>query len=141
MKQSNTVESYRQFIVDIADYLKDKRYVEINGKKLLTIYKPQDVPDCKNTLQYWRDYCEKHNVGELYIVGCWTSDQSDDFIAQGFDAISEFQPGAILGYCDNINKKLPFVNENFSGAVYSYKEIVENKIYRKNFSKKKCIIL
>ena len=137
MKQSNTVESYRQFIVDIADYLKDKRYVEINGKKLLTIYKPQDVPDCKNTLQYWRDYCEKHDVGELYIVGCWTSDQSDDFIAKGFDAISEFQPGAILGYCDNINKKLPFVNENFSGAVYSYKEIVENKIYRKNFSKKK----
>ena len=55
MKQSSTVESYRRFIVDIARYLKDKRYVQINGKKLLTVYKPQDVPDCKNTLQYWRE--------------------------------------------------------------------------------------
>ena len=137
MKQSHTVESYRQFIVDIAKYLKDSRYVEVNGKKLLTIYRPQDVPDCKNTLQYWREYCEKNGVGELYIVGCWTSYQSENFIAKGFDAISEFQPGAILGYCDNINKKLPFINKEFAGAVYSYKEIVENKVYRKNFSKEK----
>lgn len=135
MKQSSTVESYRRFIVDIARYLKDKRYVQINGKKLLTVYKPQDVPDCKNTLQYWREYCKETGIGELYIVGCWTSDQSEDFIAKGFDAISEFQPGSIYNYSANINKRLPFVNENFSGAVYSYREIVENKIYQKNFSK------
>ena len=98
MKQSSTVESYRRFIVDIARYLKDKRYVQINGKKLLTVYKPQDVPDCKNTLQYWREYCKETGIGELYIVGCWTSDQSEDFIAKGFDAISEFQPGSIYNY-------------------------------------------
>ena len=137
MKQSQTVESYRQFIVDIAPYLKDKRYVEVNGKKLLTIYKPQDVPDCKNTLQYWRDYCKENGVGDLYIIGCWTSDQSEDFIEKGFDAISEFQPGAILGYCNNMNENLSFVNKKFSGAVYDYKYIVENRIYKKNFPKEK----
>lgn len=137
MKQNHTVESYKKFIVDITRYLRDKRYMEINGKKLLMVYKPQDVPDCKNILKYWREYCKDEGIGDLYIIGCWTSDQKEDFISKGFDAVAEFQPGAILSYCEKINATIPFVNEDFSGAIYSYKDIVENKIYQKNFSKEK----
>jgi len=137
MKQNHTVESYKQFIVDITKYFRDKRYMEINGKKLLIVYKPQDVPDCKKILEYWREYCKIEGLGDLYIIGCWTSDQREDFISKGFDAIAEFQPGAILNYCKKINATIPFVNEDFSGAIYSYKDVIENKIYQKNFSKEK----
>ena len=40
MKQSTTEESYRNFIKDAVRYLQDSRYIEIQGAKLLIIYKP-----------------------------------------------------------------------------------------------------
>ncbi|WP_276836121.1 glycoside hydrolase family 99-like domain-containing protein [Megasphaera stantonii] len=137
MKQNHTVDSYFRFIEDIAKYLKDDRYVMIDGKKLLIVYKPQNIPDCNIVLNYWREYCKKMDIGNLYLVGCWTSDQSADFISYGFDAIAEFQPGSIMKYCVKKNQTVPFVNKNFSGVVYSYKDIIDNAIYKKNFVKKK----
>lgn len=133
MKQNKTTESYKTFIHDAFPYLADNRYFTVKGKKVLQVYKPQDVPDCEKILEYWRSYCLQKGIGELYIIGCWTCDNSEEnFIAKGFDAVSEFQPGAAYGYMKNINKKLPFVSENFNGAVYSYEELVNNQIYKKN---------
>lgn len=137
MKQNDTVESYKNFIIDIEKYFRDSRYMEINRKKILIVYKPQNVPDCKHMLEYWREYCKNKGVGDLYIIGCWTSDQKEDFLSKGFDAVAEFQPGSIVDYCEKINKKIPFVNEDFSGAIYSYADVVKKKIYQKNFLKKK----
>ena len=45
MNQSETVESYRNFIKDAVKYLQDDRYITVQGKKLLIVYKPQSVPD------------------------------------------------------------------------------------------------
>lgn len=137
MKQNTSIESYKNFIGDVIKYLKDKRYMTINHKKVLLIYKPQEIPDCKNTIHYWREFCRNNGVGEIYIIGCWTSNQNRNFINDGFDAVSEFQPGAILPYCTKINGRISFVNESYSGAIYSYKDIVDNEIYKINFSQEK----
>ena len=136
MNQSETVESYRNFIKDAVKYLQDDRYITVQGKKLLIVYKPQSVPDCRNTLAYWREYCLQHGVGDIYILGCWTADVPNDLIKKGFDAAGEFQPGSILPYCEKINQKLPFINKKFIGEVYSYKDIVEHRVYAKNFKGK-----
>ena len=84
----------------------------VQGKKLLIVYKPQSVPDCRNTLAYWREYCLQHGVGDIYILGCWTADVPNDLIEKGFDAAGEFQPGSILPYCEKINQKLPLVRSS-----------------------------
>lgn len=137
MKQNSSEESYRNFIHDVVDILKDQRCLKVQGKKVLQIYKPQDIPNCEKTVQYWRKYCMEHGVGEIYLIGCWTADRQENFIAKGFDAISEFQPGSILPHCSKINARVPFVTPKFYGAIYSYKDIVVNKIYRENFGKEK----
>lgn len=136
MKQSTTEESYRNFIKDAVRYLQDSRYIEIQGAKLLIIYKPHSVPNCKQILDYWRKYCKKFGIGDLYIIGCWTGDEKNDILELGFDAEAEFQPGSLYPYNGKINSNLPFINDKFIGEVYSYKKIVEEKFYRKNFLKK-----
>lgn len=137
MKQNESVESYQNFIHDAIYYLKKSNYICINGKKVLLVYRPQDVPNCKNVLEYWRDYCRKEGVGELYLVACWKTNCQIDYIGMGYDAAAEFQPGAIEDYCSKINDEKDFINENYYGAIYSYKTVVESKIYEKNFMKKK----
>lgn len=133
MKQSDTEESYRNFIQDALPYLKDRRYITIKGKKLLIIYKPQMVPNPQQTLDYWREYCVTHGVGDIYIIGIWTADWKNDVIERGFDSAAEFQPGSLLPFCQKINRDLAFVNKDFVGEVYSYPNLVNNEIYKKNF--------
>jgi lipopolysaccharide biosynthesis protein len=126
------MESYKNFIHDVSVYLKDKRYVLVNNKKVLIVYKPQDVPDCKKVLEYWRQFCRSQGVGELYIIGCWTCDHKNTVISDGFDAVAEFQPGSIIEYCKKINETVSFVNDKYFGAIYSYEDLVESKIYQRN---------
>lgn len=133
MRQSDTEESYRNFIQDIVPYMKDRRYIKVKGKKLLIIYKPQMVPNPQRTLDYWREYCATHGVGDIYIIGVWTADRQNDVMERGFDSAAEFQPGSLLPYCRKINGDLSFVNKDFVGEVYSYPDLVNHGIYKKNF--------
>lgn len=133
MKQSDTEESYLNFIKDAAPYMKDERYITIKGKKLLIVYKPQKVPNSQKVLNYWREYCATHGVGEIYIIGVWTAEWKNDVLQRGFDSAAEFQPGSIKPYCRKINQNLPFINKDFVGEIYSYPEIVKTGLYRKNF--------
>ena len=133
MQQSETEESYKKFIEDCSRYLKDPRCITVKGKKLLIVYKPHHVPNCKAVLDYWREYCMTHGVGDIYIMGCWVENEPNDYKEIGFDAAGEFQPGSVRKELQKVNQKLSFVNKDFVGAVFSYKELVENQIYRKNF--------
>lgn len=135
MKQSETEESYRNFIVGAVKYLKDPRYITVKGKKLLIIYKPQVIPNPRKVLDYWREYCVCHGVGDIYIIGVWTADWENSVLEWGFDSAAEFQPGSIKPYCLKINKEIPFVNKDFIGEIYSYQNLVQEKIYQKNFTK------
>jgi lipopolysaccharide biosynthesis protein len=136
IKQNKSEESYRLVVHDLMKYLLDERYYTVKNKKLLVIYKPQSIPNPKVVTDYWRECCKESGVGELYIIGCWTSNMTPYAVIDGFDAMAEFQPGSIMEYCNSINDNLEFVNENYCGKVYSYKYVVDNEIYKINFDKK-----
>lgn len=45
MKQSETVESYRAFINSVIRYMKDPRYIRVDGRPVLIIYRPSFIPE------------------------------------------------------------------------------------------------
>ncbi len=47
----------------------------------------------------------------------------------GYDASSEFHPKTFFNLLNVINNQIDFINKNFEGRVYDYREIVESKIY------------
>lgn len=134
MEQEKKAESYKMFIHDAAKYLKDERYITVNGKKVLIVYRPLDIPDKKEVTDYWREYCKKEKIGELYIIGNYfMSREPEDYKGFGLDALGEFQIGSLIKDCKIINEKKVFLADEFSGNVYDYKDLVLNKIYKKNF--------
>lgn len=129
IQQSKTVESYHQFIESVIPYLRDSRYIRVDGKALLTIYRPSFVPDCANTLAYWREYCRQQGVGDIYLVGVREHTWDADLLALGFDAQSEFHPGTLFRHCSFISDEIDFVRNDFGGLVIDYQDIVINQKY------------
>ncbi|GAA6184266.1 glycoside hydrolase family 99-like domain-containing protein [Aliiglaciecola sp. NS0011-25] len=48
---------------------KDERYIKINDKPLLVIYRPREIPDCKGYLEYWRGLAKAEGFKDLHIIG------------------------------------------------------------------------
>lgn len=141
VEQKHTVDSYKNFIKDFVKYFEDDRYYTINGKKVVLIYKPQDVPEPQKVLDYWREYCLNHGYGEIYLIGVWLADEPYNILDMGYDAAVEFQPGSLMAYTRNhkINDRLDFVGEDYTARIYSYKDLVNEEVYRKNFDKERLI--
>jgi hypothetical protein len=48
---------------------RDERYITVDGKQMLVIFKPTDMPDSKRRFDLWRDLAWKAGLKGLYIVG------------------------------------------------------------------------
>lgn len=63
---------------------RDKRYMTVDGKPILLIYKPFQIPDKKELAYYWKDLALKEGLKGLHLVGM---NSPTDWIPQndGFD--------------------------------------------------------
>lgn len=131
--QSKTVESYNGFIHSILKYLKDERYMTVNGKKVLVIYKPESIPSPENVLNYWREVIQDEIGKELYIIAAISNKYEEyektNFLSIGFDALGEFSIAPHLAYFKNITQDKKFVCDDFFGNIYDYEDFVLSKRY------------
>jgi len=132
IQQSDTAESYRGFIDSAIGYMRDPRYVRVGGRPVLVVYRPSFVPDCRATLDAWREACVKAGVGEPYLIGVMehTWNRDTDLLAHGFDAQSEFHPGTLFRHCKEITRELDFMRADFGGLVFDYADIVRSEKFR-----------
>lgn len=107
---------------------RDPRYLTVEGKPLLLIYCPQEIPDVAGLLTLWRESAVKAGLKGLYLVGYrWNA----DFLPQahGFDgSIAERLPPRrpsvpksrpIQWLARKIEKKLG------RPTVYSYRKLLD----------------
>lgn len=124
--QNHSPENDIEFIKDIQKYINDKRYITVEGKPLIIIYRPQILPDAKATFERWREYCRKSGIGEIYLVGAksFGFDKQAEF---GMDAAVEFPPHTMK--CPDITKSINILNPEFKGQVFDYGYFVNEKKY------------
>lgn len=115
--QAYSPEDDLAFIGYVARYMRDPRYVRVDGRPLLLVYRPSLLPDPRATTQRWRARCRELGLGDIHI--CLTSafDRIDP-AAIGFDAMVEFPPNntAPPAVTDRVRK----LNPEFSGNVYDW---------------------
>jgi O-antigen biosynthesis protein len=109
-------------IKDIARYLKDPRYLRIDGRPLLLIYRPAILPSARDTVARWRDWCRNNGIGEIYLA-CTQSFGEIDDDAFGFDAVVEFPPNN--SHPPDITDKVIPLTKEFSGNVYDWRVFLE----------------
>ena len=125
LKQSHSPEDDIAFLEDIRPILLDKRYIRINGKPLLMIYRPQLFPNISETIKRWRKHAQKIGLGELYLV-LTHSFEAVDPSKIGFDAATEFAPNNYLA--TEITQEVNLFNTHYRGKVFDYKSAINHSI-------------
>lgn len=123
LEQKHTPDDDMDFIKDIEPALRDSRYIRVEGRPLLIVYRPSLFPDIKATIDRWNRYCERQGIGKLYLAVMQTCFESDmDPTEYGFDAAIEYPPHN-MGLL-NVNESVRFFEDGFTGNVYSFPNLV-----------------
>ena len=67
-QQDHSPENLHRFIENLAKYIKDERYIRINGKPLILIYRTDLFENINQALSDWRKYCLENNIGEVLFA-------------------------------------------------------------------------
>jgi len=129
MGQNYSPEDDLAFIQALEPALRDDRYIRIDKRPLIIVYRPELLPDAKATAGRWRAYCEDVGIGGIYLASTRAFENRDprDF---GFDAAIEFPPnnsGPPI-----LNEEVELLNPNYRGIIYDYRCFVErSRRYKK----------
>lgn len=120
--QQHSPEDDLAFIEHIARYMRDARYIRIDGKPLLLVYRPHLLPSPKETAQRWRNWCRDNDIGEIYLAYTQSFETADPE-KYGFDAAIEFPPSNSTP--PNITNLVSPLNKEFGSTVYDWRIFVE----------------
>lgn len=114
----------------LLDFFKDDRYMrDEKGRPIFLIYKPSEIPCCKEMMEYWNELAIKNNIPTIkYIVQHPELEVIEESIDEIFEGIVEFEPlytSAVLK--GTPKRKLKFVFTHPMGAL----RILGNAIYNK----------
>ncbi len=119
LEQKYSKKTYTSFIDDISKYIKDKRYIRVDGKPVLLVYQTNHLPDPKEAVDTWRSYAKSQYNEDLYLI---TIQQNNSIAPHefGFDAALEtapnFRSGASLIHPDDC----PQVESHVEITFYDY---------------------
>ncbi|WP_045760998.1 glycoside hydrolase family 99-like domain-containing protein [Xanthomonas albilineans] len=118
--QQHSAEDDLAFIAHIAPYLRDRRYLRVDGKPMLLVYRPHLMPDPAATAARWRQWCHAHDVGEIHLAYVQGFERTDP-TEIGFDAAVEFPPN--LSGAASISARQTLINPHYCGSVLDWRTL------------------
>ncbi|MCL2080426.1 MAG: glycoside hydrolase family 99-like domain-containing protein, partial [Oscillospiraceae bacterium] len=128
LKQSYSEQDDLALISDIARYMKDKRYIRVFGKPLVSIYNAGSLPDPNQTIKIWRDYCRQNGIGEIHIVGM-DSDMCNPLNYDFDGAIAQSPHDVSILFHDRLHSDLISKNGSRVCNIYDMKKYIREKMY------------
>lgn len=129
INQEYLPEDPLKFIKEITPFLKDKRYIKIDGKPLLLIYQPNDMPNPKETFKIWRNYCRNEGIGELFLINVKTFPEQNPNMYD-LDGCAEQPP--LSPWPQTIKKDIEFIDSRATPLVVDLNKFVNEKLYYDN---------
>jgi len=151
IKQEYSAEDSINHINWLCKAFKDPRYIKVNGKPLLLIYRTDNLPDTEERIRIWRKITKEHGFIDLYLCSVrsnFSRTSEIGVIESGFDAIVEFQPYikdlprrslwilfklAVNHYANkiitgiNLKSHIPLLNEN---NILCYRKLADRAMAR-----------
>ena len=122
-------EGFEKHLVnDLAIYWKDERYISVDGRPLLIIYRINHIPNVKKVVSEIRGESKRQLKLDPYIIGVDFYDMPNE-VDTGLDGIVEFPPHKFWGD-NNYKQPVPEVNKDFVGTVIDYKKVVLQSVLR-----------
>lgn len=137
--QDYSEEDDREHIRWLIDAFRDHRYITINDRPLLLIYRTQSLPNPVATFRLWKQECRAAGIPEPYICRFETLDSEMSPDEVGCDAAAEFLPHGIFSYVDMVHGNESFLKENY---ITEYEFLVAKHLQRPNpvYTRFPCIL-
>ena len=122
--QNYRAEDDIPFIDDLARHMKDRRYIHVDGRPLLFIYRPGQIPDAKETIARFRElFHDRHGLKPLIMMAQGFNDI--DPRAYDLDGAIEFPPHKVAQDLPRLNGELELLDHDYRGDIFGYDDMVE----------------
>lgn len=116
-----------RYVESILPALRDPRYIRIDGRPLMMLYRPGLLPDAKETVARWRTFLTQHGIGDPYIVMAQGFEDVDPR-RYGMDAAVGFPPHNGGWQLPNERNAMQLFDSRFQGHVASYAGLARNAL-------------
>lgn len=120
--QAHSARDDLAFAASLAPMFRDPRYIRINGRPLLMLYRPKLLPDARATVARWRTYFQTAGTGDPYIVMAQGFGDTDPR-PYGMDAAVGFPPHNTGIEGRNIRDTLTCFDPAYKGTVVAYSDM------------------
>ncbi|HEM47386.1 MAG TPA: lipopolysaccharide biosynthesis protein, partial [Alphaproteobacteria bacterium] len=115
------------FVDELARHFRDRRYIRIDGRPLLVVYRFRSIPGGGERAARWRAlFRERH--GEEPLVFMAQTGDDDDPRAYGLDGAIEFPPRRLAGDTAIPEDRLRLLDRDFHGRVHSYDAVARRYV-------------
>jgi lipopolysaccharide biosynthesis protein len=135
IRQDYSYEDDLNHIKYLIPFFKDPRYIRVNGKPVLCIYRSTELPDIDKTIEIWRNEAKKEKL-ELYICRFESfGETGEKYLSNGIDAAVEFHPHNIEEYYKH-EKNKRYIRKIINKV---YRSIRGYNLFQKNVDYKKYV--
>ena len=127
MGQSHSDEDDRNFIRSLFPAFEDPRYIRVNGKPLLIVYRANILPSALHTGAIWREEMQRAGMGDIYLCAAQSFEVRDP-TPYDFDAVVEFPPHAMGSPVENDRAKRP--EPEFLRRIFDYLAAANTLLHR-----------
>lgn len=110
LEQHHSAEDDLAHVRHLIRTFEDPRYIRIEGKPLVLLYRIELLPDPERTADIWRAEVRKAGLGDLFLVNVESVLVRDtrDSTKIGFDAAMRFQPNLsiVSPFVDRVRQRL-----------------------------------
>lgn len=120
----------KQFAQDIMPFFADERYIKINNKPILVVYKPQlfEKEILKNFVYELNKKAKENGLDGVYLIMAKTQDIETNPEEFFMDAVVEFPPHIIDRYAKQVIKKT-YLNPSFNGRIFDMEGFIKKQEY------------
>jgi lipopolysaccharide biosynthesis protein len=114
------------FIDDVMEFLADPRYLRVDGRPLLAVYRIAQIPEYEKVLAHWRARAIEAGVGDLLILSVDVAKEFDGLAGTansvGLDGLLGFPPHNLKW--DWVPRGGLHVDKRFHGNILSYQSMI-----------------
>lgn len=130
LEQKYELGDEERFIDSLIPFFTDSRYIRVDDKPMLVVYRIKELPDPSLSVQKWRAAALKAGLPGLHIAVVDFYDISSPLEVNA-DALVEFPPHKFNGP-QSIPDRVPdFTNPDFAGGVVDYSKVIAQSALRR----------
>jgi glycosyltransferase involved in cell wall biosynthesis len=122
ISQDYRAEDDALLAAEFARHFRDPRYIRLQGRPLLMIYRPGVIPDARGCIERWRSIFRNTHGEDPIMVTAQAFDALDprDF---GLDGAIEFPPHKLTSALPPGNVGYEYLDPDFKGKIYAYDDV------------------